>query len=45
MFVLGHLTIKDGTIRLNGKKITEGEFHILIGLEPTQEVCWTEQEA
>ncbi len=45
MFVQGHLVVKDGSVKLNGKKVSEGMFHILIGLEPTQEVSWSDQEA
>lgn len=45
MFELTHLLIKDGKVYLNGKTIKEGQFHIISGLEPTQEVAWSDTDA
>jgi len=45
LFEQGHMVIKDGKVQLNGKTIKEGTFHVIIGLEPTQEVCYSDIEA
>ena len=45
LFEQGHMTIKDGKVSLDGKTIKEGTFHVIIGLEPTQEVCYSDTEA
>lgn len=45
MFELDHLIIKAGKVYLNGKNIKEGTFHILKGLESSQEVVWSDKEA
>lgn len=45
LFEQGHITIKDGKVSLDGKTIKEGTFHVIVGLEPTQEVCYSNTEA
>jgi len=45
LFEQGHLVIKDGKVTLDGKVVKEGTFHVIIGLEPTQEVCYSNAEA
>lgn len=45
MFEQAHLLIKDGKVYLDGKKIKGGLFHVIKGLEPTQEVVWSDEEA
>jgi len=45
LFEQGHMVIKDGKVQLNGKTIKEGTFHVIVGLEPTQEVCYSDAEA
>jgi len=45
LFEQGHMVIKEGKTQLNGKTIKEGTFHVIIGLEPTQEVCYSDTEA
>lgn len=45
MFLQGHLIVKDGHIHIDGKEIKNGSFHIIVGLEPTQEVTWSDEEA
>lgn len=45
MFEQAHLLIKDGKAYLNNREIKEGLFHIIKGLEPTQEVVWSDEEA
>jgi len=45
LFEQGHMVIKDGKVSLDGKTIKEGTFHVIIGLEPTQEVCYSNREA
>jgi len=45
MFQQEHLWVKNGVPYLEGKKIKEGYFHIISGLEPTQKVTWSDDEA
>jgi hypothetical protein len=45
LFEQVHLWIDKGKIYLDGKQIKEGHFHVIKGLEETQEVAWSEQEA
>lgn len=45
LFKQGHMVVKDGKVSLDGKTIKEGTFHVIIGLEPTQEVCYSNAEA
>lgn len=45
LFEQGHIVIKDGKVSLDGKLIKEGTFHVIVGLEPTQEVCYSNAEA
>lgn len=45
MFEQSHLWIDKGKIYLDGKIIKEGHYHVIKGLEPTQEVSWSEEEA
>lgn len=45
LFEQGHMVIKDGKTTLNGKVVKEGTFHVIIGLEPMQEVCYSNAEA
>ena len=45
LFEQGHITIKDGKTTLNGKPVKEGTFHVLVGLEPDQEVTYSDAEA
>lgn len=45
LFQQGHLTIKKNKVFLDGKRIKEGSFHVITGLEPTQEVAWSDEMA
>lgn len=45
MFEQVHLVIKNGNVYLDGKKVKEGIFHVIKGLESTQEVVWSDQES
>ncbi|MBA7686997.1 hypothetical protein ES703_95457 [subsurface metagenome] len=45
MFEQAHLLVKGGKVYIDGKLIKEGIFHIIKGLEPTQEVTWSDMEA
>lgn len=45
LFQQGHLTVKKDKVLLDGKKVKQGNFHVIIGLEPTQEVAWSEHMA
>lgn len=45
MFEQSHLFIKDGKVYLDDKEIKEGLFHVIKGLEPTQEIIWSDEEA
>ena len=45
LFEQAHLDIRKGVAYLNGRKIKEGHFHIIKGLEKTQEVVRGDEEA
>jgi len=45
MFVQEHLAIQKGKVFLNGREIKDGVFHIIHGLEKTQQIVWSDQEA
>jgi hypothetical protein len=45
MFEQDHLLIKNGKVYLGDKEIKEGIFHVIKGLEPTQEIVWADEEA
>ena len=45
LYVLTNLAVKDGKATIDGKKIEDGILHVVIGLEPNQEVCWSDDEA
>ncbi len=45
LFEQDHLVIKNGKAYLNNKQIKDGVFHIIKGLEPTQETDWSNEEA
>ena len=45
MFEQAHLLVKDGKVYINGKLIKDGIFHIIKGLEPTQQAIWSDMEA
>ena len=45
LYEQGHLDVRKGVAYLDGKKIKEGHFHIIKGLEPTQEVVRGDDEA
>ncbi|GAI99298.1 unnamed protein product, partial [marine sediment metagenome] len=45
MFSQGHLLVKDGKVFADEKEIKEGLFHFIVGLEASQEVAWSNEEA
>ena len=45
MFMQSHLLIKDGEALLDGRKVSDGLFHVISELESTQEVAWSNEEA
>lgn len=45
LFEQQHLVVKDGKVTVGRKKIEDGVFHIIKGLEPTQEITWSDEEA
>lgn len=45
MFIQGHMVVRDGKIFLDGKKVKNGTYHVLKGLEPTQDVAWGDDQA
>lgn len=45
LFEMSHLLIKNGKCFLDGKQIKDGVFHAIIGLEPEQEVIYSDDEA
>lgn len=45
LFEQAHLAVKKGAVYLEGKKIQDGIFHVVKGLESTQEASWSDAEA
>lgn len=45
LFEQSHLYFDKGKVYLDGKEIKEGHYHVIKGLEPKQEVAWSEEEA
>lgn len=45
LFEQTHLVIKGGVAYMDGKKAKDGTYHAITGLEPTQEVLWSDDEA
>ena len=45
LFEQAHLAVKEGVAYLEGKKIQDGIFHVIKGLESTQEANWSDVEA
>lgn len=45
LFIQSHLVVNDGEVELDGKKIDSGVFHVISGLEPTQDVSWSDDQA
>ncbi len=45
LFEQGHLEIRDGKTFVNGRRVKEGRFHILKGLESKQEISWSDEQA
>lgn len=45
LFEQAHLYFDKGKVYLDGKEIKEGHYHVIKGLEPKQEVAWSEEEA
>jgi len=45
LFEQAHLAVKEGVTYLEDKKIQDGIFHIIKGLESTQEAIWSDSEA
>ena len=45
LYQQGHLEVKGGKAFLNGKAVKDDIFHVIIGLEKTQEVAYGNTEA
>jgi len=46
MFIQSHIKVIDGKCYdESGKPIQNGIFHIITGLEPKQDVCWSNEDA
>ena len=45
MFEQSHLVVKNGIPFLNGKRLKDGTYHLLVGLEQTQDVMWSDEDA
>ena len=45
MFQQEHLIISEGKVTYKGKIIKDGTFHVISGLEQSQDVCWSNDEA
>jgi len=45
LFKQEHILVKNGVVQIGNKKVKEGIFHIISGLEETQEICWSDEQA
>jgi len=45
LYVQAHLEVKGGKAIIDGKNVGDGIYHVIVGLEPTQQASWTDQEA
>ena len=45
MFTQEHLIVVNGVVYYKDKKIKNGVFHVISGLEPEQEICWSDDTA
>lgn len=45
MFQQDHVIVTDGKVYFKGKRIKDGIYHAISGLEPTQDICWSDKEA
>jgi hypothetical protein len=46
LFSQSHITVKDGKIYdENGKQLQDGVYHVISGLEPNQDVTWSDEQA
>jgi len=45
LFEQAHLWIDKGKVYLDGKEIKDGHYHVIKGLEPIQQVAWSEEDA
>lgn len=45
LFQQNHLGVKNGKAFINGKPAKDGHYHIIEGLEPTQEIVWSDEIA
>jgi hypothetical protein len=45
LFEQKHLVIKNGKAYVNGKLVKDKTFHIIAGLELSQDVSWSDEEA
>lgn len=46
LFTQIHITIKNGkAVDDNGKPMQDGVYHLISELEPTQDVCWSDEQA
>ncbi len=45
LFIQEHLVVNKGVATIRGKKVEDGLYHVITGLEETQEVCWSDDEA
>ena len=45
LFTQGHLVVKGGKAYIDGKAAKDDTYHIIAGLEPTQDINWSDEEA
>lgn len=45
LFSQGHLLVKNGKVFVDEKEVKEGLYHFIRGLEPDQELIWSDEEA
>lgn len=45
MFEQEHLIVVNGKVYYKNKQIKNGVFHVISGLEETQQTCWSDEQA
>jgi len=40
-----HLVVKNGKATIDGSPGQDGTYHVIIGLEPTQDIMWSDEDA
>ena len=45
MFVQKHIAVSKGKVYVDGRALKDETYHVLVGLESTQDVSWSDEQA